>query len=68
MDNLNDTEMLKDFYRSRKIGIRGDCPTCKDTAGINTELIQILEKIALKRHHGDASVLAKRALDILTSP
>lgn len=65
MDNMNDVEMLRDFYRSRQIGVRGDCPTCKQTAGINTELIQLLEHIASKRHIGDASDMAKRALDIL---
>jgi hypothetical protein len=65
LNNLNDLDMVKDAIRSRKIGIRGDCPTCKDVAGINEELILLLEQIANRQHIGDASDLAKRALDIL---
>jgi len=65
MDNMNDVEMLKDFFRSRQIGIRGDCPTCKQTAGINEELIFILQGIARRPNVGDAADMAKRALIIL---
>lgn len=65
MDNMNDVEMLKDFFRSRQIGIRGDCPTCKQVAGINEELIFILQGIARRPNVGDAADMAKRALIIL---
>jgi len=65
LDNLNDMDVIKDAIRTRKIGIRGDCVTCKQTAGVNQELILLLEQIAAKQHIGDASDMAKRALDIL---
>jgi len=65
MDNMNDVEMLKDFFRSRQIGVRGDCPTCKQTAGINEELIFLLQNIACRDNVGDASDMAKRALIII---
>lgn len=65
MDNMNDAEMLKDFFRSRQIGVRGDCPTCKQTAGINEELIFLLQNIACRDNVGDASDMAKRALIII---
>jgi len=65
MDNMNDVEMLKDFFRSRQIGVKGDCPTCKQTAGINEELIFLLQNIACRDNVGDASDMAKRALIII---
>ena len=65
MDNMNDVEMLKDFFRSRQIGVRGDCPTCKQTAGINEELIFLLQNIACRDNVGDASDMAKRPLIII---
>ncbi len=65
VDNLKDVDMLKDYYRSRQIGMRGDCPTCKQTAGINEELIFLLQNIASRDNVGDASDIAKRALVII---
>jgi len=65
LDNLNDMDVIRDAIRSRRIGVRGDCETCKKTAGVNQELILLLEQIAAKQHIGDAADMAKRALDIL---
>lgn len=65
LNNLNEADVMRDGIRSRKIGVRGDCVTCKQTAGVNQELILLLEQIAAKQHIGDASEMAKRALDIL---
>lgn len=64
-DSMEDINMLKDYFRRRQIGVKGDCPTCKQTAGVNEELIFLLQNIANRAHIGDAADMAKRALIIL---